>query len=564
MGNSFILNGYRYGDNFVIGSLEVNTINFPSIELSVDNSSDFHCLSAEFDPNSAILVVIPVDCNEAKGIICRSFLITEPTCSGSTSTYTKLNTFDLLLDPKNQATKMKAIAQKKTIYQNMMARLDQGKAFFALFSTLWHAALPCYDIKDVSAKTDGERAVLRYCEWKGVPISCAAIFNPYPTDHGMCCSFNMKAAEKIYKAGPYPEIISSLQEADNNNSFSYSKPPAWYLDKLEPTTLPGSNKGLFLILDAHSDQFATASVDNDFEGFTGLINPSGSFAMMSLGGFQIKPGHLNAISVTGSKVDAEEDMRKMNINDRNCMFSDEISDLKIHQSYTYSNCLFECSLLYARQQVGMMSNDSTPCIPWFFPTPADLSMYVCNPWESVKFFQFMNQVPDDQCSNCLPDCSTTVYEPYNSDAKFKICDSSNLGVSRLCNLNNKALPQPTKFGTQVIDEYKSRQLNPSFISVLQSSIRNYSATLPNGDVFTQHPKTYNAYEKDIALVEIFFSKSTIFQMGRQPRMTWIDYFSNVGGLLGLVLGMGIISFIELFWLCLRIAALKLNLQNWVP
>ena len=46
-------------------------------------------------------------------------------------------------------------------------------------------------------------------------------------------------------------------------------------------------------------------------------------------------------------------------------------------------------------------------------------------------------------------------------------------------------------------------------------------------------------------------------------MTWIDYFSTVGGLLGLVLGMGFISFIELFWLVLRIIALKLQLTRWI-
>jgi hypothetical protein len=46
-------------------------------------------------------------------------------------------------------------------------------------------------------------------------------------------------------------------------------------------------------------------------------------------------------------------------------------------------------------------------------------------------------------------------------------------------------------------------------------------------------------------------------------MTWIDYFSTVGGLLGLVLGMGIISFVELIWLCLRILAKHNNMTDWI-
>jgi len=46
-------------------------------------------------------------------------------------------------------------------------------------------------------------------------------------------------------------------------------------------------------------------------------------------------------------------------------------------------------------------------------------------------------------------------------------------------------------------------------------------------------------------------------------MTWVIFFSNIGGLLGLVLGMGIISVIELFWLALRIMASACNLTDWI-
>ena len=561
LGKSFVLNSFKEGDEFFIGDLEPSY--FPSMEFIVDNSSDFYCLSAEYEPGANKLYVAPSDCSDLKAVVCRQLQLVEPTCTPQT-TFTKTNTFDLLLDPKKQADKKKAISQKKTDFKGMMSRLDQTKSFKALFSTLWYATLPCYDIKNVTAKSSGERAVLKYCEWKGKPISCAAIFSPHPTDHGMCCSFNMKKAEEIFQKGPYPDIISSLQNSDNAASFTDSSAPTWYTAGHEPTTLPGRNKGLFLMLDAHMDQFATASIDSDYDQFSAVVNPSGSFPMMSVEGIEIKPGHLNIINLAGSRVDAENDMRDMSVEDRQCKFSDESSDLQIHQRYTYSNCIFECSVIYARDQMQTLGNDSHACIPWFFPTPANQSIYVCDPWETVKFFEFMNLVPDNQCASCVADCSTTVYEPFTSAVAFRKCDSGNLGVSRFCSLNNKALPQPTKYGTQVKAEYDSRELDPAYISGLESSIRTYYKTLPDGDVFTQNPKTYDAYEKDIALVQIFFRKSTMLQMGRQPRMTWIDYFSTVGGLLGLVLGMGIVSFIEMFWLCLRMAAFKMNLSNVIP
>ena len=37
------------------------------------------------------------------------------------------------------------------------------------------------------------------------------------------------------------------------------------------------------------------------------------------------------------------------------------------------------------------------------------------------------------------------------------------------------------------------------------------------DYFNLDSKTYDAYDKDIAMVEVFFRKSTVIQMGSQPR-----------------------------------------------
>ena len=53
------------------------------------------------------------------------------------------------------------------------------------------------------------------------------------------------------------------------------------------------------------------------------------------------------------------------------------------------------------------------------------------------------------------------------------------------------------------------------------------------------------------------------QVAFQVSMTWVDFFSNIGGLLGLVLGMGIISFIEIVWLALRLVFQKLDLTDWI-
>ena len=120
-----------------------------------------------------------------------------------------------------------------------------------------------------------------------------------------------------------------------------------------------------------------------------------------------------------------------------------------------------------------------------------------------------------------------------------------------------------KFVSQIQKEYMFDNgtyviSTPSYIKSLQSSMRNHGF-----DVFKKVPSVYDAFDSDIAMVQIIYQKSTLVLMGSQLTMTWIDYFSAVGGLLGLVLGMGFISFIELFWLLLRIISRELGLTKWI-
>ena len=156
-----------------------------------------------------------------------------------------------------------------------------------------------------------------------------------------------------------------------------------------------------------------------------------------------------------------------------------------------------------------------------------------------------------------------MYEHIVTSIPFRRCDSSNFGVSQFCSLKHKYLLRPNKFAVQIEKEYESNNEFPAFTSILESSIRKFSKTIDKGDIFPLNDKTYDAYNKDIALVHINFRKATVIQMGSSKSMGWVDFFSNVGGILGLVLGMGIVSLIELFWLCLRLAARPLGFSDWI-
>ena len=72
------------------------------------------------------------------------------------------------------------------------------------------------------------------------------------------------------------------------------------------------------------------------------------------------------------------------------------------------------------------------------------------------------------------------------------------------------------------------------------------------NVFSSLDRKYNAYDDDIAILNVYFDTSSVMQFGTQESQGWIDFFSNVGGLLGLCIGLSIVTFIELIWLCFRL------------
>ena len=80
--------------------------------------------------------------------------------------------------------------------------------------------------------------------------------------------------------------------------------------------------------------------------------------------------------------------------------------------------------------------------------------------------------------------------------------------------------------------------------------------------------SYNAFEHDIAVVNIFYGRSTatgwkfystalldsfyFLEYEKTPRMTEIDFISNVGGLLGLFMGFSLISLFEIiYWFIIK-------------
>ncbi len=396
------------------------------------------------------------------------------------------------------------------------------------------------------------QTTLKYCEWNGLAIPCSAIFSTFPTERGMCCSFNMKAAEDIFLGETYSKLIQNLQQSDKNYSFERGQLPSKYFTNGELKTQPGTKRGLTVVLDAHTDLLSAGSVQIDDTGFLGLLQSSGSFPLATLGTFDIKPGHKNLVAITGTVVNSSKELYNLNSTARNCLFGTENDNLTLYRNYTQSNCLFECALNFA--QTAMMEKYmQQPCIPWYFPT-LDKNLKICNPWTALEFVKLMSNLPKDECQYCLPDCTVTIYKTFVTAVPLRICSLKSFMSVSICNVSNNADTTFTMLGDLVTGSYERKNgILPYFTkNAFKHSIRNLGQSLVNGHYFGPSESGYNAFEKDISIVQVYFKTATVVKMWRQPVMTWNDFFSNIGGILGLVLGIGMITLMELSWLIIQI------------
>jgi hypothetical protein len=65
--------------------------------------------------------------------------------------------------------------------------------------------------------------------------------------------------------------------------------------------------------------------------------------------------------------------------------------------------------------------------------------------------------------------------------------------------------------------------------------------------------TYNAFKKDIGFVNIFFGNAYSTRYIKKNRMSGFDFLSQVGGGVGLAMGISIVSVVEVFyWFTMRL------------
>ena len=188
--------------------------------------------------------------------------------------------------------------------------------------------------------------MIKSCKWQGQILPCPVLFQSFPTDSGMCCSFNMKKANEMFKANQYQKLVDLMQAGDKKQSLEDDK-ENW---NRNPIPQEGRDKGLELVLDAHRDIISGGTVMEDFEGFFAIIDSNEQFPMVKRKSILIRPGHNNFVGMKATKVTANENIRSIITQKRNCLFQDEMR-MNVHQNYSQSSCMFESKMEYTITKV---------------------------------------------------------------------------------------------------------------------------------------------------------------------------------------------------------------------
>ena len=178
----------------------------------------------------------------------------------------------------------------------------------------------------------------------------------------------------------------------------------------------------------------------------------------------------------------------------------------------------------------------------------------------------------DRCKHCLPDCIKTKYDSSISYSELQNCDHTNTGSNMICDLLNNGL-NPAPWISMAQNEFQEgNQSVPSYL--ITNSNETTQKTDENMTKFSdvryrildkkhkhnvlflselsKNP-TYNAFQKDIGLINVFFGDKHIVTYAKRNRMTFSDFMSKIGGSAGLAMGISIISCIEIvYWFTFRL------------
>ncbi|XP_019767124.2 sodium channel protein Nach [Dendroctonus ponderosae] len=210
--------------------------------------------------------------------------------------------------------------------------------------------------------------MIHKCEWNRVEVPCQDLFSGLLTEDGRCCAFNYASS--------------------NDMTIKY-------------TLYYGMSTGLRITLHPEYNHRAIAGI------IVTIHNPK-NFPDGEQNLRKILPlGHAHYVQVGSIKQTCSEEVKKLDITFRKCVYSEE-RRLGLLGPYTYSNCLTLCK--------AHLSDEKCNCIPYYFQL--FLNKQICTFMDQQCLQNNVTTESFRDCNNCPAQCEEDVYDITLTSAKF--------------------------------------------------------------------------------------------------------------------------------------------------
>ncbi|XP_055590905.1 pickpocket protein 28-like [Uranotaenia lowii] len=332
------------------------------------------------------------------------------------------------------------------------------------------------------------------CRWRNKAFNCFEEFSITLTDVGICFTFNSAAEKDIMRVDQLIPNQRYMSAARSSNNWSLEE---GYPQGASIHTYPrrvigaGITSGLSILLKSNISDFDYLC-GNSFQGFRALLHMPTEYPLLINQHFRIPLEHETTVAVLPQVIITSESVQSYQPKRRKCFFDHE-RYLRFFRVYTQSNCEHECLANFTIRRCG--------CVAFYMPRApgvriCGLGLKKCYQDAMIELLEMeanlygRSQRFVKECS-CLPGCTSILYNTEISQASFDwtkvITIESKLG---------KALE-----GTQ------------------------------------------------LAHLQVFFKDSRLRPIERNELYGSTDLIANCGGLLGLFMGVSLLSLMEIMYFC---------------
>lgn len=210
--------------------------------------------------------------------------------------------------------------------------------------------------------------------------------------------------------------------------------------------------------------------------------------------FQIPYNYKAVIMIKPVITNKVDGLETLSLNKRQCYLEGE-KELYFFKKYTKRNCELECLTNMTRRMCG--------CVSFYMPRESHTKICGTSKIQCYRNVTRISAQHDPVKCNCLPSCTSIVYDAEMHEFVYDIENYLQIYDSLLANISDEIIDEP-------LTELRGMQYNR---------------------------------------ISIFFKDANFIAMKRAVLYGWSDFFANVGGLLGLFMGISIVSFVEIFYFC---------------